>query len=105
MIIKERVYESQMVERKIMISDEVHGCDECRKEIDRDKEDGSLRMTVFYQNNKDSSYLHFCSWKCVLNHLPKIECDYFIDLPYVSFDHRKDSNTGVHALLKALGKY
>lgn len=86
MKIKDAVYETVTVQQKQVVSWEVYGCDHCKKEIKEfPNEEDRLQMTVF-QHDNSTEYLHFCSWKCVLKYLPKIKTDYFINLPYVSFD-------------------
>ena len=87
MIIKEAVYKTKTVKQKVRISDEVYGCDECRKEIkEYPNEDPRLDLAVFKYDNSAANHLHFCSWDCVFKHLPKIKTDYFVNIPYISYD-------------------
>jgi hypothetical protein len=92
MKIKEAVNEScgECGRYKKEVSPDVYGCDNCRKEIQRNLAAGkrqNLQMTVFRNpHNSDSQNLEFCSWKCVLAYLPKIRCNYFVNLPYLHFD-------------------
>lgn len=87
MLIKEAVYKKVTVEQNQLIEDEVFGCDHCKKEIKEfPNEESRLVVDVFRHNDNNTEHLHFCSWKCVLSHLPKIKTDYFLNLPFVSFD-------------------
>lgn len=88
MIIKKAKYKKVMVKQNQMISGEVYGCDECRKEIKGfPNEEPRLDIKIFRHDNSDTKSLAFCSWKCVFKHTPKIKTDYFFSLPYVSFDN------------------
>jgi hypothetical protein len=72
------------------VSDDIYGCDNCKKELDFNKPDLEyLRLTVFYREDKSSESMEFCSWKCVLEKLPKIKTDYFIHLPFLLFDTKQ----------------
>lgn len=101
MIIKKAKYVNKMVSQRVLVSDEVYGCDECRKEIrDFPNENPRLDIAVFHHSH-ESERLHFCSWRCVLKHLPKIKTDYFVSLPFVHYDQpTKD----VKEFLKVLSK-
>ena len=90
MIVKEAEYKSVQVTQRKCISEAVYGCDECGAEIKNyPNEDSRLEVDVF-NNEKDTSvdHLHFCSWDCVLKHIPKIDSDYFVSLPYLYYDSR-----------------
>ena len=89
MIIKKAVYRHKMVKQRVLVSDEVSGCDHCREEIrDYPNEPSRLELTVFWHADRtESKHLHYCSWKCVLAALPKLQTDYFISLPYLYYDH------------------
>jgi hypothetical protein len=92
MKIKEAVNENcgECGRYKKEISPEIYGCDNCRKEIQRNLEAGKrqhLQMTVFgHPMDLNTEELEFCSWKCVLAYLPKIKCNHFVTLPYMHFD-------------------
>jgi hypothetical protein len=87
MIIKKAKYKTVTVKQKKRISGDVHGCDECGKEIkDFPNEESRLDIRIFKHDNSDTVELHFCSWACVFKYTPKIKTDYFFTLPYVSFD-------------------
>lgn len=91
MIIKKAVYKKQKVVKSVMVSNEVYGCDECRTAINQfPNEDSRLELTVFRTNDEKTEHKHFCSWKCVLKHLPKIKTDYFISFPFLYFDDIKN---------------
>lgn len=72
------------------ISPDIYGCDNCRKEIQRDLAAGKrrhLQMAVFRNpSDSETEHLEFCSWKCVLAYLPKVKSNYFVNLPYLHFD-------------------
>lgn len=84
------------------ISDDVYGCDECKKVIDFNKKDVEyLEITVFNNDlDRDASRHQLCSWECVFNYLPKVESDYFVSLPYLNYD--KEGETSADAFFKAL---
>jgi hypothetical protein len=70
-----------------LLSEDVYGCDNCRKPIDINKKDvGYLDATVF-RNNEPTEHLHFCSWRCVVKGLSKVKSDYFITLPILHYDN------------------
>jgi hypothetical protein len=76
--------------RKDRISDEIYGCDSCGKVIDMNKKGIEyLSSTVFTNSSemKTKEYV-FCSWKCCLEKMSKVKTDYFINLPYLTFDNR-----------------
>jgi hypothetical protein len=73
----------------------VYGCDQCRKEIGMDVTPAGhrqhLAITIF-RNGKDgegstNEDRQFCSWACVLAHIPQVDTDYFVTLPYLSYDN------------------
>lgn len=92
MILQTEKYEDcgECGRHKRTIQDQTYGCDNCRKEIQHELEAGKrqhLQMTVFREPMDSSSqHLEFCSWRCVLKYLPKIKCNYFVNLPYLHFD-------------------
>src|SRR5258706_7633837 len=103
MIIKKAVYKEMMVKQNRIIEEEINGCDECEEEIKNfPNEPSRLDLTVFQENDKNET-LHFCSWDCVLKHLPKIKSDNFISLPFVSF-HKHDGFNKGKAIHKRSGK-
>jgi len=89
MIIKEAVFAKKRKTVNVRVSEEIYGCDCCKKKIDPDSE-SLLRIQVF-QKDADGNTLpctqkEFCSWKCVLRFLPKVKSNYFVGLPYLSYD-------------------
>jgi hypothetical protein len=88
MVIKPAKYKKEKRVVTVRVSEEIHGCDNCKKEIDfNNPKIQSLELTVFrHQYNTQSERLIFCSWSCVLEKLPKIKTDYFVSLPYLMFD-------------------
>lgn len=102
MLIKEAKFKNVKKIVKQRVSDEVYGCDECKSEIkDFPQESQRLELTVFH-HTKDSYHLHFCSWNCVFKHLPKINTDYFVSLPFVYFDEKEPSKRSSKALMKII---
>lgn len=101
MIVKKAKYKKV---RKLVterISDDVYGCDHCKKEFKKEKdkkEINHLEVTVFFNNSKlkkqnegsDTDRYQFCSWNCVGKFLPTIKCDYFISLPFLHFDKQTE---------------
>src|SRR5580693_3804769 len=88
------------------ITPEVFGCDNCRKEIQRNLAVGKrqhLQLTIF-QNGGDTTHIELCSWKCVLAYLPKIKSDYFVSLPYLHFDAGYPKEMTAKELIRLLGK-
>jgi hypothetical protein len=79
-------------QRTTMSQEESFGCDECKRPIDEQlntnnsKHRDHLQVAVFRNNREGAEHLHFCSWRCVLAHLPKIKTDYFVSLPFLQYD-------------------
>lgn len=71
--------------RKSIIKDVEYCCDNCGSPMEIGKDGTLLTIGVF---NKDKATINyeFCSWKCVIEKLKTLESDYFINLPYLSFD-------------------
>lgn len=104
MIIKKAKYKNVTVKQRRMVSEEVYGCDECEKEIKEfPNEDPRLNITVFYQIKPSIDNYHFCSWECIINFIPKIETDYFFNLPPVFCDS-KNKNKNRQGLIDAITK-
>lgn len=104
MIIKKAKYKTVTVKQKRMVSDEVYGCDECKKEIKEfPNEDPRLNITVFYHAEPGTDNYHFCSWECVLKFIPKINTDYFINLPHVCYDSN-NKHKNAQGLIDAITK-
>jgi len=99
MIIKDAEYEDVMVKQRMCVSAAVHGCDECKAAIDIEN---GLEMTVFRSTKENTESLQFCSWDCVLAHIPKVKTDYFVKLPFVHFDADEESKCGSSQLIKLL---
>jgi hypothetical protein len=92
MIIKEAKYKKVKRIVEVLISDDVYGCDHCKKEID---DSGNLSIDVFFhdekfkkQNINNTDKYDFCSWKCLITFLPKIKTDYFISMPFLHYDNK-----------------
>lgn len=76
--------------RKALVHDASYGCDGCGKPIDALLEQSNIRRREYLElsvhNWESSSRLQFCSWKCVIRGLRKVESDYFVVLPYLHYD-------------------
>jgi hypothetical protein len=104
MIIKEREYQTcECCGTTKMVSDEEYGCDHCGKPIDMYGDEIVLRATLFF-HGKDAHSLHFCSWRCALAKLSETSTDYFIDLPYLTFDFTRSERNAV-AFWKAVREF
>lgn len=71
------------------VSEEEYGCDNCGKPIELYDDQALLRLRLFWHDGRGSNgddTLHLCSWKCALQKASTLSTDYFIDLPYLSFD-------------------
>lgn len=88
MIVKEAKYKEVMKPRKVLVSEAVYGCDECQKEFESDVR---LELRVFHHEKDETDRHEFCSWGCVFKFIPKVKSDYFMDLPYLSFDEEKNT--------------
>jgi len=88
MIIKENEYATcTKCSARRLVSEEKYGCDHCKTPTDIFNERYRvLEVTVFFLDGKCATF-HFCSWLCLFKKLPEIESDYFISLPYLSFDN------------------
>src|SRR5688572_20129629 len=87
MLIKEAKYKKVRKIVKVMVSDEVYGCDCCRKPIDEKK--SYLRPSVFsHTEQPDAVSYQLCSWKCFAKWIKSIQTDYFVSLPHLSFDEK-----------------
>lgn len=97
MLLKKAVYKNTRVIRKIMIRDEVHGCDCCRKEIkEYPNESSRLILTVWPKKNQSNTETyHFCTWKCLLKFIPRIKSNYFASLPHLHFDSKAKERTAI----------
>lgn len=98
MLLKKAVYKKVMKEVSQRVSDEVYGCDCCKKTITQGE---TLDIDVFFNDaakykKQEETYggsadkYNFCSWECVIKKLSKIKTDYFISLPFLRYDNPKD---------------
>jgi len=75
-----------------IIQEASYGCDNCKKPIDDLINTGNTRyrdyleITVFHHEGAPTERFQFCSWKCVFNFLKKTKTDYFLSLPFLSFE-------------------
>lgn len=105
MKIKEREYHKVMSEVNEILHDDIYGCDECKKILNKNNKDCELLdMTLFKQHHdEEPKRLDFCSWDCVIKYIPKLENEeYFATLPNLLFD-RKGVTSAKH-LISILNK-
>ena len=104
MLIKEAQYEtckSCSVEK--LISEEVHGCENCQKEFSQSYH--RLELNVWYEReiaNKQAERFNLCSWKCVLEYLPKINTTASVHLPMLNYCGGDIEGLGVKDFLKLI---
>ncbi len=85
MKLTDRVYETcPTCNRQELVAHETYGCEVCQRVLSGDGP--YLEVTVFYNGDRDTDRLIYCSWEHVLAHLPSIQTDHFISLPYLSYD-------------------
>jgi len=95
MIVKKAEYRTVMREVRERISEDVYGCDNCKKEFNSG---GNLTLRVFFSDESlkqidDSNTIDqydLCSWKCVSEILPSIKTDLFVSLPNLHYDLSND---------------
>ena len=92
MKIKEAKYKScKSCKRTIkMISDEIYGCDWCKKSITLNVEGKNHQDylgVVVFEEWSTSEHYQFCSWKCVFKFIPTIKSGYFASLPHLNFEN------------------
>ena len=107
MKIKEAVYKAVKRECRELVEPEVYGCDCCKKPINMGlsgKHRAHLEATVF-RNNQEAEHMHFCSWPCVLKKLPKVKTDYFISLPYLTYDGPEEKGMRAKDFFKAVKQF
>ena len=89
MKIKEAKYKKVKRVVNERISQEVYGCDNCKVVIDMNLKNRTyLELTVHHHNSEYESH-QLCSWKCVLEFLPTVKTDYFVSLPFLSYDEEQ----------------
>ena len=74
-----------------IVSNEVYGCDVCKKAINQDKPDREyLRFTIHF-HEKTAERKEVCSWICasklIKSLVKKKAVGWFISLPFVSSDN------------------
>ncbi|MDV3774049.1 hypothetical protein CMU14_13280 [Elizabethkingia anophelis] len=105
MKIKDAVYKTQMVERSVKVSDEIYGCDCCGKEIEVFNNQYEKLNVTAHRLDGDALDFEFCSWKCVIDYLPKIDNKWFISLPHVYRDDEfSTEGKGINDFLNLLEK-
>lgn len=99
MILKEAKYNTcECCGNHKRVSEPSYGCDNCMKPIDDLLQSGNTKYAEYlevkvFSNTEPTVTLHFCSWFCVFTHLPKIESDYFVSLPYISYEQDREGQT------------
>ncbi len=102
MIIKKAKYKKIKVWTNKQVSPDIHGCDECKKEIKDLQGEAVLEVRVFNNLENNTTHLHFCCWSCVFKYIPKIKSDYFVTLPYIHFDGNGKSRKELFSIIKKL---
>lgn len=83
MILKEAVYSKKRITRMVLISDEVCGCDCCKKEISGKK----YSATIFYAMDENIS-LDFCSLSCCFKYIKNCDIGFdFISMPFIGSEN------------------
>lgn len=79
-------------------------CDCCDKHLNPNEPHNKMAITasVHSQRGEGSDDLHYCSWRCLAKHLPTVECDYFISLPFLKYDGKKPDGLDAAAFLELL---
>jgi hypothetical protein len=87
MQLRERIYQTCPLCKRNgdMISDEVYGCDQCKKVMDLNKPEYDYISATVHMRNDTTTHLEFCSWRCCLTHLRTVKCDNFISLPFLHY--------------------
>ena len=78
MIIKKEVLKKAMIERFVVYTPEIRGCDYCKKETD------ALKKFVIFKEkiSDDAIEVEFCSWTCWVKFLKEYKEKFsFIRLP------------------------
>ncbi|MFX0198384.1 MAG: hypothetical protein ACFFCW_19875 [Candidatus Hodarchaeota archaeon] len=81
-----------------IVQEESYGCDWCKKPIDdllnsaNQKHADYLELQVFHINHETEHY-QFCCWACMFKKLKTIKTDYFISLPFLTFDQKTKGQT------------
>lgn len=98
MIVKKAKFKKVRRTVTVLISDDVFGCDQCRKIIGDG--DDKLDFTVFCKDRKlcknkedGSDNYSVCSWKCFSKIIRTIKCDYFVSMPFLHFDKPSKAGT------------
>lgn len=90
MKIKDAVYATcgECKRQHEQISPEEYGCDECMQPINRGARGNhlSLLQATAHRTEGAPKDYEFCSWVCCLKGLSKVKTDYFITLPYLTYD-------------------
>ena len=101
MLLKDRAWETCKCcgTRTGLVSKEEYVCDFCKSVIG----ENHLETKVFHQPGlNEVETLQFCSWECALRKIRTLKTDYFINLPYLSFDNSKDKGQTARDFWKAV---
>ena len=83
------------------LSNEVYGCDQCRKVIDLNKPERDYLEATIHSHKDTATRMQFCSWKCCVKKLRTVKTDYFISLPFLHYDKGSVSAREFFKLVKA----
>lgn len=66
-------------------------CDNCNKLIEPVTDDDFMLNTTIFDQDIDTHSItkNYCCWECCLRDLKKIDCNYFLNLPHLSYDTKK----------------
>lgn len=100
MLLKKAKYKKVQVWQRKMVSDDVHGCDCCKKVIDEyPNEANRLTLDVWdKENDSEVTHHHFCSWKCLLKFIPKVKSSYFASMPFLYFNEGVKERTAAELI-------
>lgn len=79
-------------------------CDCCDRVLNPNEPHNEAIITAAVHSNhgEGAEDLHYCNWRCLAKHLPTVECDYFISLPFLKYDGKKPDGLDAAAFLEIL---
>lgn len=100
MLLKKAKYKKVKVWQSKIVSNDVHGCDCCKKVIDEyPNETARFTLDVWEnEHNIEVLHYHFCSWKCLLKFIPKIKSTYFASMPFLYFNEGDKERTATELI-------
>lgn len=96
MVIRPAVYEEKAVVRRVLVSEEVCGCDCCQKEIPSGVV--FIHGSMLHDQGEDWRDPSFCSWACVFKYFQSEPLVGFATLPYLTVENRDDFLSALKAL-------